>query len=147
MNEKKTDISLILSIAAICISVAAIALCLVQSFGNRSKMIEKDDVQYVLYLGVDDRNTGKPVYSHDDAKKVLEEILAKRMGGYTVLEAEGGWVGDDNTEYQGYTLVISLSDTTPEKVHALCDELLERFDQSCILIKTDKSTTQFYRGS
>lgn len=147
MNEKKTIISLTLSTVAICISVTAIVLCLVQRADGKAGILKTDDVQYVLYLGVDDKNTDEPVYSHDDAKKVLEEILARRMGGYTVLEAEGGWVGDDNVEYQGYTLVIYLEDTTPEKVHALCDELLVKFDQSCILIKTDNSATEFYRGS
>ena len=146
MKDKKTTISLILSTVAICTSVAAIVFCLMTKGGGNAVVSETDDVQYVLYLGVDDKNTDKPVYSHDDARSVLEEILARRMGGYTVLEADGGWVGDDNVEYQGYTLVIYLDDTTREKVHELCDELLERFDQSCILINTNRSDTEYYSG-
>ena len=144
-KDKKTITSLILSAVAIIISIAAIVLCLTQR-GSGMSGISKTDTQYVLYLGVNDKITDQPVYSHDEARRVLEDILARRIGGYTVVEADGGWTGDDNVVYQGYTLVIYLSDTTTEKVHALCDELLERFDQSCILINTNKSGSEFYRG-
>ena len=75
MNEKKTIISLTLSTVAICISVVAIVLCLVQRADGKAGVLKTDDVQYVLYLGVDDKNTDEPVYSHDDAKNLLEEIL------------------------------------------------------------------------
>ena len=34
---------------------------------------------------------------------------------------------DEGTEYQEYTLVIYLSDTTIEDVHKLCDELIDKY--------------------
>ena len=53
-----------------------------------------------------------------------KDILIRNFGGYTIQEAHGGWI-DGNTEYQEYTLVICLSDTTPDKVHAAADEMIE----------------------
>ena len=61
-------------------------------------------------------------------------------------EAEGGWVGDDGTLYQEYTLMIYLSDTTLEKVHEAAAELLKTFNQSSVLIQSNVTTTEFYAG-
>ena len=55
----------------------------------------------------------------------------------------GGWM-DQDTEYQEYTLVIYLSDTTLDAVHAAADELVETFRQSSILIQTNPTKTEFY---
>ena len=77
-----------------------------------------DDVQYVLYLGTNDKDTDKPVFTQAEALERAKEILIRHFGGYTIQEAHGGWV-DEGQLYQEYTLVIYLSDTTPEAVHAV----------------------------
>ena len=100
---------------------------------------EEGDVQYVLYLGTNDKDTNEPVYTPKEAKDLLKDILNERMGGYTIQEANGGWIGDDGTEYQEYTLVIYLSDTSIEKVHALCDELIQKYNQSSVLTQSNKT--------
>ena len=87
----------------------------------------------------------EPVFPPEEAKERLEEILIRRFGGYTVQDASGGWV-DGGKEYQEYTLVIYLSDTTLEDVHALCDELVEVYRQSSVLIQANETTTEFYSG-
>ena len=146
MKDNKFIISIVLAVAAICISVAALVICITLRTHDEEGCLEKD-AQYVLYLGTNDKDTDEPVCSQEEAKSILKDILLKHMGGYTIQEAEGGWIGDDGTTYQEYTLVIYLTDTTTEKVHALCDELIDRFDQSTVLIRTDNAATEFYGGS
>ena len=83
----------------------------------------------------------------DEMKKIGtagKEILISHFGGYTIQEAFGGWIGDDGTEYQEYTLVIYLSDTTAEKIHAAADELIREFNQSSIMIQENPTRTEFY---
>ena len=104
---------------------------------------EEFDIQYVLFLGTNDKDTNKPVFTEEQSREVLREILMKRFGGYTIQQAWGGWM-DQDTEYQEYTLVIYLSDTTPEAVHAAADELVETFRQSSILIQSNPTKTEFY---
>ena len=58
------------------------------------------DTEYMLYLGTNDKDTNKPVYSCEESKERAKAILMKNFGGYTVQEAEGGWKSDDDTEYQ-----------------------------------------------
>ena len=102
-----------------------------------------EQVQYVLYLGTNDKDTNKPVFTEAEAMEQLKEILLRHFGGYTILEAHGGWV-DGDTEYQEYTLVIYLSDTTMETVHAAADEMIEVFHQSSVLIQANPTRTEFY---
>ena len=104
---------------------------------------EYRDVQYVLYLGTNDKDTNKPVFTETEAMEKAREILIRHFGGYTIQEAHGGWI-DKDTEYQEYTLVIYLSDTTPDKVHAAADELIGTFRQSSVLIQENPTKTEFY---
>ena len=104
------------------------------------------DIQYIMYLGTNDKDTNKPVFTQDEAQEKAKEILIRHFGGYTMQEARGGWI-DDGTIYQEYTLVIYLSDTTEDAVHAAADELIETFRQSSVLIQANPTTTEFYAGA
>lgn len=104
------------------------------------------DIQYVMYLGTNDKDTNKPVFTEAEAQEQVKDILIRHFGGYTIQEASGGWI-DEGTVYQEYTLVIYLSDTTEEAIHAAADELIETFRQSSILIQTNPTRTEFYSGS
>ena len=106
----------------------------------------KKDIQYVLYLGTNDKDTNEPVFPQEEAKEQLKKILIQRFGGYTITDANGGWIGEDGTEYQEYTLVIYLSDTTIDDIHSLCDELVDVYRQSSVLIQANETTTEFYSG-
>ena len=108
---------------------------------------DSGDVQYVMYLGTNDKDTNKPVFTQAEAVEKAREILLAHFGGYTIQEALGGWIGDDNTQYQEYTLVIYLSDTTEDAVHAAADEMIETFNQSSVLIQKNPTTTEFYSAN
>ena len=99
-----------------------------------------------MYLGTNDKDTNTPVFTQAEAIDRAKEILVRHFGGYTIQEAHGGWLGDDGKLYQEYTLVIYLSDTTPEAVHAAADELVETFRQSSVMIQTNPTQTEFYAG-
>lgn len=128
-------------IAVIALCLSAVTLGLVISRTGQAK-----DVQYVLYLGTNDKDTNKPVMSHEDAVAKAEEILLKHFGGYTIQDASGGWV-DEGTVYTEYTLVIYLSDTTLDKVHLAADDMIKAFNQSSVLIQSNTTVTEFYSGS
>ena len=105
------------------------------------------DVQYVLYLGTNDKDTGKPVFTEEEAMERAREILIAHFGGYTIQEAFGGWVDAGGEVCREYTLVIYLSDTTADAVHAAADELVAAFNQSSVLIQTNPTQTEFYSGA
>ncbi len=102
-----------------------------------------EDIQYVLYVGTNDKDTNKPVFSPEESREKLKEILIDHFGGYTIQDANGGWK-DGDTIYQEYTMVVYLSDTSINEVYKACDDMIETFNQSSILIQSNKTTTEFY---
>jgi hypothetical protein len=111
------------------------------------KPADNEGTQYVLYVGTNDKDTNQPVFPPEECKQKAKDILIQHLGGYTIQEAEGGWVSDDGTAYQEYTLVIHLSDTSLALVHDVCDEFIKTFNQSSILIQEYKTGTEFYDGT
>ena len=95
---------------------------------------------------ISDKDSGKPVFTQAEALEQAKAILLKHFGGYTIQEAEGGWIDDDKV-YQEYTMVIYISDTTDEAVHAAADEMVQVFNQSSVLIQKNPTTTEFYSGA
>lgn len=148
MSKNLGTVTLILSIIAAVLSCAAIIM--VCSSGKSAAPAASSDpsakdIQYVMYLGTNDKDTNQPVFTPEEAKEKAEDILISHFGGYTIQEANGGWI-DDGTVYQEYTLVIYLSDTSSDQVHAAADELIRTFNQSSVLIQGDETTTEFYSG-
>ncbi len=141
MSEKKSTAAIILSVIAIVLSLAA----MFRTPTAPVQEAESTDVQYVLFLGTNDKDSNQPVFAPEEAREKAEEILLKHFGGYTIQEAHGGWI-DDGKVYSEYSLVIYLSDTEEDKVHAAADEMIEVFDQSSVLIQTNRTSTEFYSG-
>ena len=142
--SKKAGIGIIvLSIVAIIVSVIALVISIRPSTSNEP---DKKDIQYVLYLGTNDKDSNQPVYSPEESMEKAKGILIEHFGGYTIQEANGGWK-DGDTEYQEYTLVIYLSDTDLEQVHKAADEMINVFHQSSVLIQSNQTVTEFYSGS
>ncbi len=144
MDKKLGILATVLSIIAICMSLFAITK--VDSAPENAPIETASDVQYVLYLGSNDKDTNEPVFAPDEAKEKAEEILLKHFGGYTIQEASGGWI-DGDIVYTEHTLVIYLSDTDIDKVHAAADEMIATFNQSSVLIQQNHTTTEFYDGT
>ena len=117
-----------------------------EAAGEAAQEDAASDIQYVLYIGTNDKDTNKPVYIREEAVEKVKDILMAHFGGYTIQSAYGGWVSDEGTKYQEYTIVVYLSDTTLDAVHAAADELITVFNQSSILIQANPTRTEFYSG-
>ena len=152
MSKKSGIILSILCVAAIALSAVSLVFGLNASKGTQTQNApetqeaqESGDIQYVLYLGTNDKDTNEPVFAPDEAKAQAEKILLEHFGGYTIQEANGGWVDGDIT-YTEYTLVIYLSDTDIDSVHAAADDMIKAFNQSSVLIQANQTETEFYAG-
>ena len=140
MSKKLSAIALIIAVIALGISVYNTA--------TKPAPIEEKtyDIQYVMYLGTNDKDTYQPFGSPEEAKAKVDEVLTKHFEGFTIQEANGGWTNENGAVDHEYTVVILLSDTTLEKVHAAADDLIKAFNQSSVLIQANQTTTEFYSG-
>ena len=107
---------------------------------------DANDIQYVLFLGTNDKDTYEPYGDEQACKAKVDEVLSKHVEGFTIQDAMGGWTSEDGAVFHEYTIVILLSDTTNDKVHAICDDLIKTFNQSSVLIQENVTKTEFYSG-
>ena len=128
------------------LALAAAAASLIITLRASEQAKGGQDVQYVMYVGTNDKDTNQPVFSPEEAKAKAQEILLRHLGGYTIQEANGGWI-DGETVYTEYTMVIYMSDTGLDAVHAVGDEMISAFHQSSVLIQANQTTTEFYAGA
>ena len=141
MSKKLGTVLLILSVAALVLAAAA----LIVSLRPAPAAQPEGDIQYVMYLGTNGKDSNRPVFPPEEARAQAEKILIQHFGGYTIQEAHGGWI-DGSEVYQEYTLVIYLSETDRDQVHAAAKDLIDVFDQSSVLIQANRTTTEFYAG-
>lgn len=144
MSKKWSILIAVLALIAVCLS----ALSYTTSTAN-ARQIEKlseAETQYVMYIGTNDKDTNEPVCTPEEAKSRVEEILIQHFGGYTIQEADGGWK-DNGIRYREYSVVVYLSDTDIDSVHAAADDLIKEFNQSSVLIQANETRTEFYGGN
>lgn len=144
MDRKLVTAALMISIITLIISIAALVTAKNKPLSEQ-ELEENRDIQYVLYLGTNDKDSNEPVYPPEEAKKKAEEILLDHFGGFTIQEAHGGWKDGDKV-YSEYTIVIYLSDTNIDEVHSAAEEMVDTFHQSSVLIQSNETTTEFYGG-
>ena len=98
-NEREENMNRKTGILVSVIAVIALGLSAVSLYISLYTPTEQDtpDVQYVVYLGTNDKDTNAPVYTPEEARARAEEILIHSFGGYTIQEADGGWVDDAGT--------------------------------------------------
>ena len=143
MSKKVNLIVLVIALLAFCVSAVSLFVAL-QPKQEDAK--DEQDLQYVLYLGTNDKDTNEPVFSPDEARTKAEDILIEHFGGYTIQEAHGGWEYE-GTRYQEYTIVIYLSDTNLDAVHAAAKDMIRVFNQSSVLIQANETRTEFYSSN
>ena len=140
MSRKQWIGITLMSLLALCLSIVSLLTVL------RLPAREARDIQYVMYLGTNDKDTNEPVFSPSEAKLLADSVLIKHFSGFTIQEATGGWIEDNGAIAHEYTLVIYLSDTTIEKVRTAADDLIKEFNQSSVLIQANETRTEFYSG-
>ena len=137
-----------LGIVAILISVVAIVLSCFSIFRlGQSTEDKATEVQYVMYVGTNDKDTNNPVFGEEEAISHAENTLAKYFDGFTVQDARGGWKNEDGSIAHEYTIVITLSDTNLEQVHKAAADLQKEFNQKSIMIQQNKTVTEFYSAT
>ena len=143
MDKKLGIIALVIAVIALGLSVFAVVH---KSAPAEDMNNENGDIQYVMFLGTNDKDSNQPYGTPEEAKAKVDEVLTNYFEGFTIQEANGGWVNDDGSVAHEYTVMILLSDTTEEKVHAAADELIQEFNQSSVMIQANKTKTEFYSG-
>lgn len=101
---------------------------------------------YTLYIGTNDKDTYTQLISLDEAKEIVDNICVKYVEGYTVMEANGGWVDETGTLTEEGTLVYNFTDVQEEDLALIMDEVLQELNQNSILVETSDVQSYYYYG-
>ena len=78
-----TWLAIILSLVSMCLSIAALVNV------NSQAPDDSPDVQYVMYLGTNDKDTNDPVFGPDLAADHVDAVLTKHFEGFTIQGDRG----------------------------------------------------------
>ena len=160
MSKKAGIILIIVTALSLClaitgVSIAAVSLGLVASDiaaekeekAAQEKEAEALTMQYVMYVGTNDKDTYVPVCTPDEAIAIVDGICLKYFDGYTLQEAKGSWLDELDNATHEYTVVCYFDGAEEAKVYQAADEILVALNQSTILIEKNHINIDYYTGS
>lgn len=102
--------------------------------------------KYTVYIGVNDRETRRPVMPLAEARVLLNAICLKHVGGFTVSEAQGHWIDGQGKPVYEESLVYVFVGADEDAVRPMLDEMLAAMKQASVLVEKDELPVSFYAG-
>ncbi|MCL2696120.1 MAG: DUF3574 domain-containing protein [Clostridiales bacterium] len=143
MQKHKTIYILLIANLLLC---AFILLTLFPvSCGTRELKFTEDDV-YILYIGLNDKDTYAQIIPTDEAVALVNAICLKYASGYTMQFAQGGWTDETGTLTQEDTLVYTIAYADERAILSIMDEVLAALNQNSILVERRGTASAYYEG-
>ena len=134
---------------AILCSVVAIAIALSTWSLVRSYSAPKQEIEYTMYIGTNDKETYQLEMPLEDARAIVHNTMMDHFSdGFTMYDAKGVWRDEFNVVTLEYTFVCILEHADKTEVYKAADELIVKLNQNTILVVANSvSKVDFYRGS
>ncbi|BAK44861.1 hypothetical protein [Eggerthella sp. YY7918] len=92
--------------------------------GLVNSVTDQEGILYTLYVGLADKDTGTQVLDMQEAKDLATPLVsAAGDGGYTVIEAQGGYTDDDGNLVENDTLVYTGVHASEQEILTLVDDI------------------------
>ena len=131
-------------LAVLLVTNICVTFALFIKIDNMSKA--ESSIEYVMYIGLNDKDEYKQLISDEEAKSIIEEICFRYVDGFTIQKATGTWVDEKDVATYENTYVCYLYDTDEETVYSIADEAIKQLNQNSILIKKNFVSTEYYTG-
>lgn len=107
---------------------------------------EQTDREYVLYIGLNDKDTYRQIIPTGEAIERIDTICVRYVDGYTLTEAQGGWVDEKGVMTQENTLVYYFRGADETEIKRIMDEVLRELNQNSILLEEKTVNYAYYSG-
>ena len=98
--------------------------------------------KFILYLGLNDKDTKTQQINTLEAYKICTNILMNYTEGATIFEARGLYKHDDGTIVIETTLRIELLFVTSSTIEKITTELKRVFNQESIAVQHEIATSK-----
>lgn len=112
---------------------------------SQGRIANRADKEYVLYIGLNDKDEYTQLISTEDAENEIRKIFMQYLDGYTVMSAEGIWVDEKGVPTTERMLVCSVYGAEEQDILQIMDAVLEELNQNTILLE-ERSVTYIYYG-
>lgn len=140
MKKSVGIIAVIIAIVSLCCS----AVCLFLTLNHSKASDTGDSVQYVMYVGTNDKDTYEPKYSEKEARDIVDGVCLKYFDGYTLQEATGSWTDEKNNITHEYTLVCYSDGAEKDMVYKAADDIIDALNQNTVLIEENNINMEYY---
>ena len=147
MKDKSTAACVVAAISLI-VAVVSIIFSLKNTAPSSEPEAPSDNeiVQYVMYIGTNDKETYAPKYTEQEAKDIVDNICLKYFEGYTLQEATGSWIDEKSNVTHEYTIVCYFDGADKESVYKAADEIIVALNQNTLLIESSTINMDYYSG-
>ena len=111
----------------------------------KRKEYDKDH-RYLMYIGLNDKDTGVQEKSTEEILDIVNHICVKYLKGYNIKESIGYWRDDNGQPCNENSIVVSFNFIEDKNVHVMANEVVKTLNQECVFIEDIKLKTEFYYG-
>ena len=139
---KKLPFVVLCSLAAVAVGLSTWSLV-------RSYTLPKQDIEYTMYVGTNDKETYQLEMTLEEARSIVHNTMMDHFSdGFTMYEAKGVWRDENKVVTLEYSFVCVLEHVEKSEVYKAADELIAKLNQSTILIVSNSvANADFYTGS
>ncbi len=137
------------NLLAVIIALSSLVVAIVGFVVNRpagGAAESEKTIQYVMYIGTNDKDTYEPKYTQEEAREIVDKICLSNFEGYTLQEATGSWVDEKNNITHEYTIVCYFDGADKETVYKTADEIIVALNQNTVLIERSEIDMDYYGG-
>ena len=113
-------------------------------FNNCKRKKYDKDHRYLMYIGLNDKDTGVQEKSTEEILDIVNHICVKYLKGYNIKESIGYWRDDNGQPCNENSIVVSFNFIEDKNVHVMANEVVKTLNQECVFIEDYHLTTEFY---
>ena len=115
----------------------------------RSYTTEKQNTEYTMYIGTNDKDTFQLEIPLEEAQDIVFDTMMNYFpDGFTMYNANGVWKDETNAVTIEYTFVCIIENANKEDIYEAANELIKKLDQNSILIVSNNvEKVDFYTGT
>lgn len=125
---KKLQFAIFCSIGAIAIGLSSWSLV-------RSYTTPKQEIEYTMYVGTNDKDTYQLEMPLEEARSIVHNTMMDHFSdGFTMYDAKGVWRDEDHVITLEYSFVCIIEYAKKTEVYKATDELIDKLNQNTILV-------------
>ena len=103
--------------------------------------------QSMIYIGLNDSETGQQKFSTDRYLSILKNVCRSYQVAFSVQEINGGYFHEDGRYTEETTLVLTLMDIEDELVLEIAKDVCAFFNQESVMVTSSPTSVVFVSES